>query len=59
MSRQNIVLSLAVLAVMIPMAVLGLIGVAITVAVHEAAELIAVGNGLRAGRINLGHRPGI
>ena len=58
-SRQNIVLSLAVLAVMIPMAVLGLIGVAVTVAVHEAAELIAVGNGLRAGRINLGHRPGI
>ncbi len=58
-SRQNIVLSLAVLAVMIPMALLGLIGVAVTVAVHEAAELIAVGNGLRAGRIYLGHRPGI
>lgn len=55
-SRQNIVLSLAVLAVMIPMALLGLIGVAVTVAIHEAAELIAVGNGLRAGRIAPGSR---
>lgn len=52
-SRQNIVLSLAVLVAMIPLALFGVIGVAITVAVHEAAELIAVGNGLRAGRINL------
>lgn len=58
-SRQNIVLSLAVLAVMIPLALLGVIGVAMTVVVHEAAELIAVGNGLRAGRIYLGHKPGI
>jgi heavy metal translocating P-type ATPase len=51
-SRQNIVLSLVVLAAMIPLALLGVIGVALTVAVHEAAELIAVGNGLRAGRIS-------
>jgi Cd2+/Zn2+-exporting ATPase len=58
-SRQNIVLSLAVLAAMIPLALLGVIGVAVTVAVHEAAELIAVGNGLRAGRIYMGHKPGI
>ena len=58
-SRQNIVLSLAVLAAMIPLALLGVIGVALTVVIHEAAELIAVGNGLRAGRIFLGHRPGI
>jgi Cd2+/Zn2+-exporting ATPase len=58
-SRQNIVLSLAVLAAMIPLALVGLIGVAVTVAVHEAAELIAVGNGLRAGRIYIGHKPGI
>lgn len=57
-SRQNIVLSLAVLAAMIPLALLGVIGVALTVAVHEAAELIAVGNGLRAGRIYPGHKPG-
>lgn len=57
-SRQNIVLSLAVLAVMIPLALLGLIGVAMTVVVHEAAELIAVGNGLRAGWISVGSRRG-
>lgn len=49
-SRQNIVFSLAVLAVMIPLAVAGLIGVALTVAVHEVAELAAVANGLRAAR---------
>lgn len=49
-SRQNIVLSLAVLAAMIPLAVAGVIGIALTVAVHEAAELIAVANGLRAGK---------
>jgi Cd2+/Zn2+-exporting ATPase len=48
-SRQNIVLSIAVLAAMIPLAVLGLIGVTTAVIVHEAAELIAVFNGLRAG----------
>jgi heavy metal translocating P-type ATPase len=50
-SRQNIVLSLAVLAAMIPLAVAGVIGVATAVLVHEAAELLAVGNGLRAGRV--------
>jgi len=58
-STQNIVLSLGVLVAMIPLALLGVIGVAMTVAVHEAAELIAVANGLRASRINLGHKPGI
>jgi cation transport ATPase len=58
-SAQNIVLSLAVLAAMIPLALLGVIGVALTVAIHEAAELIAVANGLRAGRIHLGREPGI
>jgi heavy metal translocating P-type ATPase len=58
-SRQNIVLSLSVLVVMIPLALLGVLGVAMTVAIHEAAELLAVANGLRAGRINLGHKPGI
>lgn len=47
--RQNIVLSIAVLAVMIPAALLGWIGVTTAVIVHEAAELLAVANGLRAG----------
>ena len=53
-STQNIVLSIAILALMIPLAVIGLIGVATAVVVHEGAELIAVGNGARAGRINAG-----
>jgi Cd2+/Zn2+-exporting ATPase len=49
-SLQNIVFSLLLLAVMIPLAVLGVIGVALTVLVHEASELLAVINGLRVGR---------
>jgi len=49
-SQQNIVLSLGVLAAMIPMALFGVIGVAVTVVVHEAAELLAVANGLRASK---------
>jgi len=48
-SAQNIVFSLLVLAVMIPLAVTGVLGVAVTVLVHEASELLAVANGLRAG----------
>lgn len=48
-SLQNIVLSIAVLVAMIPLAVLGVIGVATAVLVHEAAELLAVANGTRAG----------
>lgn len=50
-SLQNIVLSIAILIVMIPLAVIGLIGVATAVVVHESAELIAVANGARAGAI--------
>lgn len=50
-STQNIVFSIAVLVVLIPLAVMGLIGVAFTVLVHESAELLAVANGLRAGRV--------
>lgn len=50
-SRRNIALSIAVLTAMIPMAVLGVINVATAVIVHEVAELLAVANGLRAGRV--------
>jgi len=46
-SRQNIAFSMAVLAVLIPGAGLGLFTVAVAVAAHEASELLAVGNGLR------------
>lgn len=50
-STQNIVLSIAILVLIIPLAVIGLIGVATAVLVHESAELLAVANGLRAGRV--------
>lgn len=45
--NQNIVFSLIVLAIMIPAALLGVLSVAIAVILHEASELLAVGNGLR------------
>ncbi len=48
-SVQNIVFSISILAAMIPLAVFGILGVAVTVLVHEASELLAVVNGLRAG----------
>ncbi len=46
-SRQNIVFSLLVLAVLIPGALLGLLGIAVAVVAHEGSELLAIGNGLR------------
>lgn len=49
-SRQNIVFSLLVLAVLIPGALLGVIGIALAVVAHEGSELLAIGNGLRVRR---------
>jgi Cd2+/Zn2+-exporting ATPase len=49
-SLQNIVFSILILAVLIPGAVLGLLGIAVAVFAHEASELLAVANGLRAAR---------
>ena len=49
-SVQNIVFSFIVLALLIPGAVLGLIGISLAVFAHEASELIAVANGLRVAR---------
>lgn len=46
-SRQNIVFSLLVLAVLIPGALLGVLGIAAAVIAHEGSELLAIGNGLR------------
>ena len=51
-SRQNIVFSLIVLAILIPAGVGGFISITVAVAVHEASELLAVANGLRAGKVN-------
>ncbi|GBE45127.1 zinc-transporting ATPase [bacterium BMS3Bbin11] len=50
-SRQNIIFSITVLALLIPLGVTGMISIAFTVLVHEASELLAVANGLRAGKI--------
>jgi len=52
-SRQNLIFSVLLLALLIPSAVVGLLTVVVAVTVHEAAELLAVGNGVRAAR-----RPG-
>jgi Cd2+/Zn2+-exporting ATPase len=48
-STQNIVFSLIVLAILIPLALSGTLSVAVAVLMHEASELLAVANGLRAG----------
>jgi len=52
-SKQNIVFAIIVLAILIPAGVGGLITVAVAVLVHEASELLAVANGLRAGRLKI------
>ncbi|BBL79047.1 cadmium transporter ATPase [Rubrobacter xylanophilus] len=49
-SLQNIVFSILVLAVLIPGAVLGLLGIAAAVFAHETSELLAIANGLRVAR---------
>ncbi|HIH75315.1 MAG TPA: cadmium-translocating P-type ATPase [Methanosarcina sp.] len=46
-SRQNIAFSLLVLAVLIPSALIGILGVAGAVFFHESSEILAVMNGLR------------
>lgn len=47
---QNIGLSLAIIAVLMPLALLGVLGLAAVVFVHELAEVFVIANGLRAGR---------
>lgn len=51
-SRQNIVFSLLLLAVLVPLALTGVMSVAVAVVVHEGSELLAVANGLRMGGKN-------
>ena len=52
-SLENIVFAVAVLVVLIPTALGGVISIAATVFAHEASELLAVANGLRAGRVRV------
>ncbi|OPX80569.1 MAG: putative copper-exporting P-type ATPase A [Methanosaeta sp. PtaB.Bin039] len=49
-SSQNIAISLLVLAILIPSALLGVLSLAAAVIFHESSELLAVANGLRVGR---------
>ena len=48
--RQNLILSGAIIVALIPLAALGVLGLAAVVAAHELAEVLVIGNGLRAGR---------
>lgn len=47
---QNIVLSLALIIVLLPLAITGVLGLAAVVLVHEIAEVFVILNGLRAAR---------
>ena len=48
--RQNLVLSFVILAVLIPGALIGLIGLPLAVLAHELSELAVIGNGTRLAR---------
>jgi cation-transporting ATPase G len=48
---QNVGLSIALIAVLIPLAAFGMLGLAAVVLVHEVAEIFVIGNGVRAGRV--------
>ena len=47
---QNIILSLAIIVVLLPLAITGILGLAAVVLVHEVAEVFVILNGLRAAR---------
>jgi len=50
--NQNIVLSMAIIVVLLPLAITGVLGLAAVVLVHEVAEVIVIANGLRAARVH-------
>lgn len=47
--NQNIALSLAIITVLLPLALSGVLGLAVVVLIHEVAEVFVILNGLRAG----------
>ena len=47
---QNIGMSLAIVAILVPLAIVGALGLAAVVAIHELAEIGVIANGVRAGR---------
>ncbi len=48
--NQNIILSLLIITVLLPLALFGVLGLAAVVLVHEIAEVVVILNGLRAAR---------
>jgi cation-transporting P-type ATPase G len=49
--RQNLALSGLILAVLVPLAAVGALGLAAVVATHEVAEVLVIANGVRASRV--------
>lgn len=49
---QNVGLSLLLIAVLIPLALFGMLGLAAVVLIHELAEIVVIANGVRAGRVS-------
>ena len=49
---QNVILSIALITILIPLGLFGVLGLAAVVLVHEVAEVFVIGNGIRAGRTN-------
>ena len=57
---QNVGLSLAIVIGLMPLALLGVLGLAAVVLVHELAEVVVIANGVRAGRTKpLGPAPAL
>ncbi|WP_291081193.1 cation-translocating P-type ATPase [Dietzia sp. UBA5065] len=50
---QNIVLSLVLIATLLPLAITGTLGLAAVVLIHEVAEVVVILNGLRASRAHM------
>ena len=48
--RQNIALSLVILAVLVPGALFGVFALPVAVLAHELSELVVITNGLRLAR---------
>ncbi|MCL3862992.1 cation-translocating P-type ATPase [Actinotalea sp. K2] len=55
---QSVGLSLAIIVALMPLALLGVLGLAAVVLIHEIAEVFVIANGVRAGRLSpLAQRP--
>ena len=56
---QNLFLSAAILLLLVPLAATGILGLAAVVLTHELAEVLVIGNGVRAGRRHVQPLPGV